>query len=159
MSLTFRIQKLKNPTYKLNTKTYNTGRSKTRQEFTKECDINRIVNTFKTTGHLPFNGKESLGIYADVSELPDFKSSLDFIIYAKDSFNKLDVNVRERFHNSPAELMDFLKNPENDEEGRKLGLIQPKRPPEKNPAPKEPIATDKAVEKPKTPLVKDVKKD
>lgn len=98
--------------------------SRTRQEFTQECDINRIVDQFNRTGKLPYPGRKALGLYADVSELPDFKSSLEFVIYAKESFNRLDVNVRKRFHNDPQELLEFLKNPDNTEEAIKLGLAE-----------------------------------
>lgn len=107
---------------------------RTRQEFKNQCDINRIIDKFTITGVLPFAGSENLGIYADVSELPDFKSSLEFVIHAKESFEKLNVNVRKRFHNSPQELLDFLKDPENKAEARKLGLLKPEIKPPSTPA-------------------------
>lgn len=101
---------------------------RTREEFAKELDINRIVDKYTKTGVLPFAGRENLGIYADFSELPDYKSQLDFVISAKESFQKLDANVRKRFDNNPGKLLDFLKDPKNLEEGRRLGLIEPERP-------------------------------
>lgn len=111
--------------------------SRTRQEFAKDCDINRIVDRFTRTGELPFVGRKNLGMYADVSEVPNYESALAFIIHAKESFEKLDINVKERFHNSPQELIDFLKDKNNEKEARKLGLLEPERPPA-NPPPEEP---------------------
>lgn len=98
--------------------------SLTRQEFTKETDINRIVDKFTRTGRMPYD-PDRLGIYIDASELPDFKSQLEFVTHAKESFNNLDPQIRKRFENSPQKLLDFLKDPSNKEEGQRLGLFKP----------------------------------
>lgn len=98
--------------------------SRTRQEFVNDTDINRIVDKYTKTGVLPFAGRKNLGMYADVSEIPDYGSALAFVVHAKEQFNKLDVNVRKRFHNSPQELLDFLKDENNREEAVKLGLVE-----------------------------------
>lgn len=115
-------------------------KGRTRQEFVKDCDLNRIVDKYTKTGVLPFQGREKLGIYADVSELPDYKSALDFVMSARDSFAELNPNIRKRFHNNPQELLEFLSDSNNDEEARKLGLVKPKRPDVKDtkPLPPEP---------------------
>ena len=112
-----------NPGKKGDFKTYFTGESLTRQEFKDDCDINRIVDKYTRTGRLPYDA-DNLGIYVDVSEVGDYQSALAFVTNAKESFNKLDVNVRKRFENSPQKLLDFLKDPENTDEAIKLGLAK-----------------------------------
>lgn len=96
------------------------GPSRTKQSQTVECDVNRIVNRYLKTGVIPPGQKT--GIYADVSALPDFQESLDYVRQAQDDFNRLDVNIRNKFHNNPEELINFLSNPENNAEAVKLGL-------------------------------------
>lgn len=128
MSLQFKKLLEKNPKAKPNVGKTCIGPSKTRQEFKKDCDINRIVDRYTRTGELPFIGRKNLGIYADVSQIPDYKSALEFVIAAKESFSTLDVNIRKRFHNSPDELMAFLEDPNNKDEARKLGLIPAEKP-------------------------------
>ena len=36
----------------------------------------------------------------------------------------LDANVRKRFHNDPAELIDFVSDEKNRDEAVRLGLLQ-----------------------------------
>ncbi len=122
MSLEYKHRVEKDPKQKNKFKTYLIGPSLTRQEFVKSSDINRVVDKYLKTGQLPYK-KENLGMYADVSEIGDFKSSLDFVITAKEHFNALNVHVRKRFQNDPDQLLDFLKDDNNYSEAVKLGLI------------------------------------
>lgn len=94
--------------------------SMTQQHFKDECDINTIVNRFLQSGvpEMPsFNP-------IDVSEITDFHSALNMIRDAQEQFNALPSDLRERFHNEPARLVDFVKNPENRAEALAIGLIQ-----------------------------------
>lgn len=110
--------------------------SLTKQEYKDECDIARIVDTYTRTGFRPYDGAESVGLYADVSELPDYKSSLEYVIAARDSFSQMPIHVKRRFHNNPQELLTFLKDENNREEAEKLGLVEKRQ--FKSPPPKEP---------------------
>lgn len=40
-------------------------------------------------------------------------------------FDSLPARVRQRVNNDPAELIDFVANPDNDDELRELGLKNP----------------------------------
>jgi len=130
----------------------NKGPSKTRQEFTKECNINNIVSKYHKTGVFEHEGGQ--GIFQDVSGYPSYQEALQFTINAQKSFMGLDVNLRKRFHNDPHELMEFLKDPSNKEEGQKIGLLMP----DKKPAEPEPeILTEKKLKEALKQQAKDSK--
>lgn len=93
---------------------------KTKQEFAKEADANVIMARAKRTGLVPM---VQPGSFADVSEVGDFREMLDAVTQAQASFMALDPKIRARFHNDPAELLDFVADVENRDEAIKLGLI------------------------------------
>lgn len=105
-------------------RTKTSGKSKTRQEFTKECDINHIIAKHLKMGQAI--EVDTNANYTDVSNIPAYEEMLTKVIVAKQSFNRLDNKVREKFHNNPNELMDFLKNKDNYDEAVKLGLVNKK---------------------------------
>lgn len=112
------------------------GKSRTKQAFKGECDINKIVAKATQTGFVDsMNGTPPM--YADVSDVPDYQTSLNVVIYAKKRFDALPAEVRRRFGNNPNELVEFMGNEENREEAVKLGLLP--KPPK---APKEVIKND-----------------
>lgn len=105
----------------------------TKQSFAEEVDINTIVKRFNLTGQLPEN--IHMPTYADYDEVFDFHSAMDAVRKAQESFDAMPAEVRTRFHNDPAELVDFCQDADNLEEARKLGLVDPARPaPTKAPA-------------------------
>jgi len=110
--------------------TFNTEPSMTEQQFAKDADVNHIMAQYLKTGHSPFQNTH--GIYADISEIPDLSQALQTVTQAQESFDSLDSSVRARFGNSPVELINFLKDDKNREEGIKLGLLKT---PETAPAP------------------------
>jgi phage internal scaffolding protein len=44
---------------------------------------------------------------------------------AEDEFDALPAQIRARFENEPANLIDFLSNEQNRDEAEKLGLVNP----------------------------------
>lgn len=107
-------------------KTINNEPSKTRQEFTKSCDINQIVKkNIMTNGQFIPPGN-STPLYADVSDIPDFRTALDRVIYAKEAFTNLPSNIVKRFNNDPDKLVEFVNDPANLREGIELGLFTDK---------------------------------
>jgi len=103
--------------------------SRTKQEFRDECDVNRIVASFKRGAPLPVQIHE--GQFVDVSELGDYKTALETIMEAERVFNTLPMVVKDRVDNSPAGFLDFVNDPENADELVDLGLVPaPERPPE-----------------------------
>jgi len=91
------------------------------QNFKDECDINYIVRQFGLTGELP--GKPLSPQYGDFTGVLDYHSAVNAVLAAQDDFMELPAQMRSRFNNDPAELIDFLSNEGNREEAIKLGLV------------------------------------
>lgn len=99
------------------------GESMTKQCFKEECDINNIVKRYMDTGILgdPFDTRKP--VFGDFSDVPDFHEAQGVIAKAFEQFADLPAEVRDRFANNPAQLMEFLDNPANRDEAIKLGLV------------------------------------
>lgn len=117
--------------------------SMTQQQFKDECDINTIVKQFGLTGKLP--SAVYAPTFGDFTEIEDFQSALHALQRASDSFMELPANVRERFNNDPARLVEFCSDERNREEMKALGLsrsappVPPKVPDPVNPTPASPV--------------------
>jgi len=94
------------------------------QNFKDESDINYIVRQFGLTGELP--GKPLSPQYGDFTGVLDYHSAVNAVLAAQDDFMELPAQMRSRFNNDPAELIDFLSKEENREEATKLGLVAAK---------------------------------
>jgi len=91
------------------------------QNFKDESDINYIVRQFGLTGELPAQAISPQ--YGDFTGVLDYHSAVNAVLAAQDEFMELPAQMRARFDNDPAKLIDFLENEENREEAIKLGLI------------------------------------
>jgi len=91
------------------------------QQFKEECNINNIMEKFGLTGLIPQNPLTPQ--YGDFSGIYDYHSALNAVIDANEQFGALPAQIRDRFMNDPANLIDFLENPENRGEAEKLGLV------------------------------------
>ncbi|WNK14810.1 MAG: internal scaffolding protein [Microvirus sp.] len=98
-------------------------RSLTQQSGAEDADINVIVARYMRTGVLPQIQMPPLG--EDFVESWDFRSAMDNIVAAKQSFDMLPANVRYKFKNDPAEFVDFCEDPDNLPQLRKWGLAVP----------------------------------
>ena len=116
--------------------------SKTKQAFKKECDVNLIVaNAMK--GALVTHLNRYQPYYIDAADGPvDFHEAMCRVIEARQAFDAMPAHVRDRFANDPGLLLDFLGDPDNADEARKLGLLPSL--PSKSPvgAPAEPAEGD-----------------
>ena len=93
----------------------------TQQHFKDECDINNILRQFNITGQLP---EQTLSPrYGDFTGISDYQTALNQVIAAEDEFMRLPADLRARFENDPAQLIDFLEKSENKDEAIKLGLV------------------------------------
>lgn len=104
--------------------------SMTKQEFMADCDIHNILAEFKVTGqikHLAANA--AAGVYADLSNLPDYQTALNTVAAGEAAFASLPSKLRARFENDPAQFLAFLEDPANQDEIIALGLAVDKRPP------------------------------
>ena len=97
--------------------------SLTQQHQKDQADINFIVEQFNVTGVLPTSPVSPQ--YGDFTGISDYQSALNAVIDAQDEFMSLPANIRSRFENDPANLINFLDNEENRQEAIELGLIEP----------------------------------
>jgi phage internal scaffolding protein len=96
------------------------------QHCQEDVDINNIIYKYTQTGILPIGSQEPT--YGDFSMVNDYHTALTAIKNAQNAFNELPANLRERFANDPANLIDFLNDLNNRQEAEKLGLINPLSP-------------------------------
>lgn len=99
-------------------------------------DINILVRRF---------GLDKAGIppavldpsyFGDFTDTPDLRSALEQLRTAQAHFDALPPGLRARFRNSPADLWDFVNDPDNVDEAVRLGLFRrPEEPPTPIPVP------------------------
>lgn len=113
--------------------------SMTVQSQKNDADINVIVKRFGVTKRLPVVNRVPL--VGDYDEVFDFKSAMNVIRRAQETFNALPSDVRFRFHNDPQLFEAFCTEVDADGklvnlvEMRKLGLANPEKPPVPEPPP------------------------
>lgn len=101
----------------------------TQQQFADETDINNIVKRDLNGQPIPIN--EATPQFADFGDATDYQTHQNYIAEANSAFFSLPAETRYRFKNDPAELLDFVQNPANQEEAIALGLAtrRPEAPP------------------------------
>jgi len=104
--------------------TYETypSRSRTKPEFHKEANINRIMKKYRRTGLLGDPLQLRNMKYGDFATGNDFSDMYMRVKDAQFEFNSLPAKIRNRFNNDPAQLVDFINDPKNDAEAIELGL-------------------------------------
>jgi len=92
------------------------------QHFKEECDINTILEKFNISGILPEQPLSPR--YGDFTGIGDYHTALNRVIAAQDEFEALPAQIRARFNNDPAQLIEFLENSDNRPEAEQLGLVE-----------------------------------
>lgn len=118
-----------------------------KQSFKDECDINTIMRRYAQTGlvdHL--NTRQPR--YMEVPDGLDFASCMAVVVDARERFQLLPADVRDRFGNDPGKLLAFLQDEDNRAEAEKLGLVPKKS---AAPTPPEPPAKASAAPPPVSP--------
>lgn len=105
--------------------------TRTQQHFKEECDINTLVRRFGLTGEFPQNLRTPIN--PEFAQVTDFHGAMTLIAEARQAFGQMPAETRYRFHNDPAEFVDFCSNPENRAEMRKMGLLVPEEAPPASP--------------------------
>lgn len=101
-----------------------TGKTRTKQAFKNECDINRIMRKYTKTGVISQDSiNRRQAIFTDVTEALDYQESANYILQADKAFMDLPANIRTRFGNDPGELLTFLQDNKNQAEAVTLGII------------------------------------
>lgn len=105
----------------------NTEPSLTHQSFKSECDVNTIMDRFKTTGSLtdPTITPSRSPIFGDFTNVPDFRGAQEIIIESNNLFMSLPSDIREEFDHDPALFLDYCSDPSNASDLVDLGLIEP----------------------------------
>lgn len=133
------------PFYSDMTATYIDTPSRTKQEFTKEVDINNIMKRFEMSGYdptvLPVTKRVPLA--GDFTQFPEsYHAALNFVNQAHDAFMELPAELRARFENDPQQWLKFVDDPANEAELIELGLVLPAEVPALSPdsggSPKDP---------------------
>lgn len=97
--------------------------SRTRQSEMAACDINNIIRDFKVTGQIThINTMARAGMYADLTDLPDYQDALHIVQRAGEAFGTLPSKVRAEFDNDPARFLAYIRNPANQERLYEWGL-------------------------------------
>ena len=96
--------------------------SLTKQSFKDECDINNLVSRWQQSGSVGSSFNSNSGMFADVSEVPDYHTALNIVLSAQKAFSDLPSPVRDRFKNDPGEFLSFFSDPANHDEAVSLGL-------------------------------------
>jgi len=124
--------------YKKSSPTQMGGKSRTQQSMSERCNMNTIIARYRQTGILgsPDALSRRQGVFADVSNIPDYPEMCQRIANAQEAFQQLPARVRFRFRNDPAQLIDFIQDERNREEAIELGLVKPPEPKIEPEAPK-----------------------
>lgn len=107
--------------------TFNLDPTRTQQQFKDEVDVNNIMKKYIDTGVVTHLNQRS-GRYADLTTAKDYFESMNVIAQAGEAFDQLPATMRKRFDNDPAKLLEFIHDPNNYDEGVKLGLFDPTLP-------------------------------
>lgn len=94
--------------------------TRAKQEFREECDINRIMMQYARTGELP---QVQGAVYGDFINTQSYHDMQNTLLEAQSAFKTLPADIRKTFNNDPAQVIDFLNNPNNKEKAIELGLI------------------------------------
>lgn len=100
------------------------GPTRTREADRAETDINRIVGKWRETGIVTHVNLRR-AVYEDFSNTQSYLDARVALDNAAAIFDSLPARVRARVDNDPGKLIDFVNNPENDDELRELGLKNP----------------------------------
>lgn len=112
---------------KLRIQTFNREPSKTQQQFRDMVNVNNIMKKYHATREIThLNNRQ--GKYADITNAQEYFEATKTITEANQAFEQLPSHVRKRFGNDPSALLEFIHNPDNYDEGVKLGIFDPKIP-------------------------------
>jgi len=119
--------------------------SRCKQSFREECDVNRIVARARKTGYLidPTIVANRQAVFMDCSQV-DYMDMLNRVNVAQSAFDALPSDVRSKFDNDVAKLLDFVSDPVNEDVSISLGLLPKKVVPVEEPA-QEPVGQGEAA--------------
>ena len=102
---------------------HTTGESLTQQHFQEECDILNIIKRHDRNGIIE-HVQRGQARYGDFSEVSDYREALDLVQDANNEFMKIPSDIRKKFNNNPGEFLNFVNNPDNEEEMQQMGFVK-----------------------------------
>lgn len=127
------------------------GEGRTEEAHAGEADINQIMARAKRGEHEDYANKHEPR-YGDATG-PQYLEANILIAAANSMFEELPSGLRSRFNHNPAQFLEFVQNPGNEEELIQLKLKNPKPKteaetlPESNKKPSEKTTEDPSEEK------------
>jgi phage internal scaffolding protein len=98
------------------------GESLTQQHFQEECDIINIIKRHDRNGIIE-HVHRGQARYGDFSEVTDYREALDLVKNAQEEFMTIPSDIRKQFDNNPGKFYEFVSNPDNKDELKKMGFI------------------------------------
>ena len=99
------------------------GESLTQQHFKEECEVINIIKKHDRNGIIE-HVQRGQARYGDFSEVHDYREALDLVRDAQDEFMRIPSDIRKKFANDPGKFYEFVSNPDNKEELKKMGFIE-----------------------------------
>lgn len=100
-----------------------TSKDRTRQSMKDECDVNNIVARFKRTGVITHVARSN-PVFADVSNVVDYRESVERVRRANLLFQSFPARVRSAFGNDPAAFLDAVVDESRQAELVALGVLR-----------------------------------
>lgn len=116
------------------------GPSKTDPSDKNMVDINNIMLQYQKTGLMP-QFKEKLAQYMDTTQIPSYMDAQKQMSHARQLFMNLPSPIRKLMENNPANMEEFISNPDNEAILLKYKILESKEEPRKveaNPSPNPP---------------------
>lgn len=107
-----------------NVKTVITGKSRTKQSFQDETNINKILAKYDAETIVEQLQKNP-GSFIDLPSGMDYQQASNMAINARAAFDELPGTIRAKFKNDPEKFLDFMDDEENEEEIVEMGLREP----------------------------------
>lgn len=95
---------------------------KTRQEDAASADVNAVLARVMR-GVVPLPEPLTEQVFADVSQIGDFRSAMEVVTRADSAFRQLDAKVRTAFDNEPAAFVDAFHSKEGLAKLAELGVV------------------------------------
>lgn len=103
------------------TRVPDTGPGLAKQSAKDECDVNLILDRFRRTGAVDHLARGT-PVFADVSEVGDYRTALENARAAEKYFAGLPAKVRAEFGNDAVRYLEALQDPEAGE--RLRGIVR-----------------------------------
>ena len=98
------------------------GESKTQQHHVEQVKVQNLIKQYDRTGILS-HVASGVAHYGDYTKVNEYKTSLDFVNIANQSFMELPSGIREQFNNNAGEFFEFATNPKNKDAMEEMGLF------------------------------------